>query len=221
MSLAKDARIEQKTKTCIAIPSGDMVHADAVACWLILQHYCLVKGIRHGLVNSKCSLVEVGRNNLVAAAKHIEATHILFLDSDMMVPPDTLERLLRHGKSIVGATYTKRRPPFDLTHRELDGGPGQIGASGIREVSRMPTGCLLIEMAIFEKLSKPYFPVKWSPEGECISEDNVFCDRARELGYGVWLDVDLSREVQHLGQYSYRLEDAVIAAPKLKLANYG
>lgn len=207
-------------KVCIAIPSPDMVHADAVSCWLMLQHYCLVKGIRHGIVNSKCSLVEVGRNNLVAASQQINATHMLFLDSDMMFPPDTLERLLAHGKEIVGATYTKRRGPFDLTHRELDGGPGQIGAPGLREISRIATGCLLIDLKVFDKLSKPYFPVKWSPEGECISEDNVFCDRAREAGYKVYLDVDLSHEVQHLGQYSYRLEDAVIPEPRIKLA-YG
>jgi hypothetical protein len=198
-----------------------MVHADAVACWLMLQHYCLVKGIRHGLVNSKCSLVEVGRNNLVAAAQQIEATHLLFLDSDMMVPPQTLERLMSHGKDIVGATYTKRRGPFDLTHRELDGSAGQIGQPGLREVSRIATGCLLINMKVFEKLTKPYFPVMWSPQGECISEDNVFCDRAREQGFGVWLDIDLSQEVQHLGQYSYRLEDAVIEKPRIKLVNYG
>lgn len=187
----------------------------------MLQHYCLLKGIRHGLVNSKCSLVEVGRNNIVAAAQQIEATHLLFLDSDMMIPPQTLERLMSHGKAIVGATYTKRRGPFDLTHRELDGGPGQLTGAALREVSRIATGCLLIDMKVFEKLTKPYFPVMWSPEGECISEDNVFCDRAREQGFSVWLDMDLSREVQHLGQYSYRLEDAVIAPPKLKLASYG
>lgn len=209
------------TKTCIGIPSNDMVHADAVACWLILQHYCLIKGLRHGIVNSKCSLIEVGRNNLVSAARQIEATHLLFLDSDMMVPPDTLARLLAHDKPIVGATYTKRRGPFDLTHRELNGGPGQIGKPGLREVSRMPTGCLLIDMSVFEKLSKPYFPVKWSEAGDCISEDNVFCDRAREAGFSVWLDMDLSREVQHLGQHGYRLEDAVVAPPQLKLVDYG
>lgn len=199
-----------------------MIHADAAACWLILQHYCLVKNIRHAIVNTKCSRsVDVGRNNGVAAAQQVNATHLLFLDSDMMVPPDTLDRLLKHGKPIVGATYPKRRLPFDLTHRELDGGPGVIGV-GVREISRLATGCMLIDMKVIEALQKPYFHALWNEgNAECISEDNVFCDKARKAGFGVWLDVDLSKEVKHLGQYPYSLDDAVIPEPKLKLANYG
>lgn len=208
----------KSSKTAIVIPSGDMVHADAAACWIIMQHYNLVRGIRHGIINTKCSLVEVGRNNGVAAAQQIQATHLLFLDSDIMCPPDTLERLLRHEKPVVGATYTKRRGPFDLTHRELDGSPGRIG-EGLREVSRLPTGCLLIDMKVFDALAKPYFHVRWKQDGSFISEDNVFCDKAREAGFTCWLDVELSRELQHLGQYGYRLEDAVLACPELKIVN--
>jgi hypothetical protein len=197
-------------KTCIVIPSEDMVHADAASCWLMLQHYCLVKDIRHALVNTKCSRsVDVGRNNGVSAALQVESTHLFFIDSDMMFPPDTLERLLKHDM------------PFDLTHRELDGGPGTILNQPLREISRLATGCMLIDMKVIAALKKPYFHALWN-EGtaECISEDNVFCDKARAAGFSVWLDEGLSKEIRHLGQNAYTLQDAVLPKPKLKLVDY-
>lgn len=209
------------TKTCIVIPSEDWVPADAASCWLIMQHYNLVHGIRHALVNTKCSRsVDVGRNNGVAAAQQVGATHLFFIDSDMMIPPDALARLLAHGKPIVGGTYTKRRLPYDLTHRELDGSPGRVKGEGLREISRLPTGCMLIDMKVIAAMKKPYFHALWNTDGSQISEDNVFCDKAREAGFSVWLDESLSQELQHLGQFGYTLADAVIAAPKLKLADY-
>ena len=105
----------------ICIPSGDMVHADFAAN---LAALCLDPGARTGVINCKSSLVAVARNQCVAAALHINATHVLFLDSDMVFPLDTLKRLLKHEKDIVGALYSRRRPPFDPTGLPFDGASG-------------------------------------------------------------------------------------------------
>jgi hypothetical protein len=50
------------------------------------------------------------RNHLADVAVNVidGASHILFLDSDMTFPPDTLQRLLDHKVPIVGADYVKR-----------------------------------------------------------------------------------------------------------------
>lgn len=185
-----------------------MIHADAASCWLMLQHYCLLHRIRHGIINSKTSIIEVGRNHLVSSASMIEATHLLFLDSDIMCPPDTLERLLGHGKDMVGATYVMRRAPYRLTHTNLDG-THTLSSDSLHEVKRLPTGCLLIDMKVFSTLGQPVFRVPWDEKGNYTSEDNDFCDRARLAGYSCWLDPKLSGELKHLGQYGYSVTDAV------------
>ncbi len=196
-----------KPKVLIAIPSQDFVPADAAFSWMVLQHYCLNQGIHHAIVNPKTSLIEVGRRNAVIAAHQVQATHLFFLDSDIQCPPDTIERLLAHQKDIAGASYVMRRPPFRLTHTNLD--ETHTLGKGLYEVMRLPTGCMLIDMRVFEKTGKPYFRVPWGNDGNYVSEDNDFCDRARERGCSIWLDADLTPELRHLGQYPYSTADAV------------
>ena len=47
-----------------------------------------------------------------------------------------------------------------------------------------------------------------------LSEDWAFCDRARKLGFKVWLDPSIF--INHVGEYSWNLADA-IRQPKVKI----
>ncbi|HUN98810.1 MAG TPA: glycosyltransferase family A protein, partial [Bradyrhizobium sp.] len=93
-------------RVAIAVPSGDMVHADFAMAYAQL---CMTSaGLPLQLVTVKSSIVAQARNNGVEHAKDFKADFIFFLDSDMVFPPTTLLHLLLHRKDIVGATYTKR-----------------------------------------------------------------------------------------------------------------
>jgi GT2 family glycosyltransferase len=184
----------------ICIPSGDMVHADFAAN---LAALCLDPGARIGLINNKGSLISVGRNNCVAAAQKINAAYAFFLDTDMVFPVDVLKRLLKHDKDIVGALYAARRPPFQSIGVPFE---GTAEVNGLRRMKTMPTGCLLIKMRVFEKLSKPWFSER--VEGEKIlGEDIHFCERAHAAGFEIWQDTALAREVGHIGEKVFRLAD--------------
>ncbi len=185
-------------KVAICFPSGDMVHADFA---LALAGLCnSTPPIETPIVNNKSSIVAIARNNGVKRAREMACDHILFLDSDMVFPRATLHRLLAHRKDIVGAIYTKRVPPYSLLGTALDGEP-TCDDEGLTEMKRLPTGCLLIRMAVFEALSEPYFRFLADEEsGEIIGEDYVFCDRAREAGFRIWCDAKLSLEIGHIGQ---------------------
>lgn len=182
----------------LAIPSGDMVHADFA---MRLATLCLNPGARAFVINAKSSLVMVGRNQCVEAARMAKATHILFLDSDIIFPADTLSRLLSHQKDIVGGLYVQRTPPhlplgitIENTHEAI--------TSGLRRMKQMPTGCLLIKLSIFDKLSKPWFNTKEVGE-KIMGEDFYFCERALQAGFEIWCDGNLSREIAHIGQKSF------------------
>ena len=184
----------------ICIPSGDMVHADFAAN---LAALCLNPGALAGVINCKSSIVSIGRNECVAAALHIKATHVLFLDSDMVFPLDTLKRLLAHDKDIVGALYSRRRPPFDPNGLPW---PGSAPTGGLQRMKNLPAGCLLIKTRVFEKIAKPWFSTR--NEGEnIVGEDICFCENATKAGFEIWQDITLSREVGHIGERIFKLGD--------------
>lgn len=196
-------------RVSIAVPSGDMVHADFARAYAEL---CMAaSGLPLQLITSKSSIVAEARNTGVDHAKKFDAHYLLFLDSDMLFPPTTLFRLLLHGKDIVGATYAKRIFPFEALGTSING-PSAVPTSDLVEMQRIPTGCLLIKMSVFEKLTRPYFRFEIDSQGAIVGEDYVFCDRAREAGFRIWCDVTISRELGHLGQKIHRLSHASFPA---------
>jgi len=194
----------QLPRVAIAVPSGDMVHADFTMAYAQL---CMASaGLQLHLITVKSSIVAQARNNGVELARKSGADFIFFLDSDMLFPPTALFRLLLHKKDIVGATYTRRVAPFQILGSSLAEQPTDLSGD-LLEMQRIPTGCLLIRMSVFDKLSKPYFRFESDANGDIVGEDYVFCDRAREAGYRIWCDAVMSREIGHIGQAVYRLPE--------------
>jgi len=192
-------------RVAIAVPSGDMVHADFAMAYAQL---CMASaGLPLQLITVKSSIVAQARNNGVEHARDFKADFIFFLDSDMLFPPTALFRLLLHGKDIVGATYTKRVAPFEILGTKLAEQPAVLSGD-LLEMQRIPTGCLLIKMAVFDKLSKPYFRFETDSHGAIIGEDYVFCDRAREAGFQIWCDAVMADLPGHNGQSVHRLPEA-------------
>ncbi len=183
----------------IGIPSGDMVHADFS---MSLATMCFNAGVRAFVVNAKSSLVMVGRNQIIEAAKLAKATHVLFLDSDITFPPHTLSRLLAHDKDIVGGMYVQRVPPHHPLGVTCEGQHVAI-TSGLCQMKIMPTGCLLIRLSVFDALPKPWFNTVAVGE-KIMGEDVYFCEHATGAGFQIWCDGDLSSEIAHLGQKAYR-----------------
>lgn len=207
-------------RVAICVPSGDMIHADFAMSLAALTYRAgpFIMGdqkfpaIQIAIVNTKGSLVVNNRNRLVKEAQGLGVEYVLFLDSDVIVPPWALRRLLDHDKDIVGATYIQREEPHRLLGKALDGRmldevvrDTQIDGETLMEVSALPGGCLLIKTSIFDELSKPYFQ---TPAHEATAahpewiegEDYFFCRKAREKGHSVWLDWGLSFSLGHIGQ---------------------
>ncbi|MFY9287118.1 MAG: hypothetical protein WAO98_01325, partial [Alphaproteobacteria bacterium] len=182
----------------ICIPSGDMVHADFA---MRLATLCLNPGARTCIINAKTSIVALGRNQCAEAAKLAGATHVLFLDSDMVFPLDTMARLLHHKKDIVGAVYSQRTAPFHPLGVTLDGAHKNVG-SGLHRMKVIPTGCLMVSMSVFDKLPKPWFSNRIEGE-KILGEDYHFCERASTVGFEIWCDGTLSSEIGHIGQTVY------------------
>lgn len=202
----------QERPVLIATLCNDTVHADFAQSLLYMCLHASSAQLYYGVNFTRTSLIEVGRNAAVDEALKSHATHILFVDSDMVFPPHTLTRLLSHNKPIVGATYCGRRSPRKLNHVNLNGSTALEHDSGVHEVMSLPGGMILIDTDVFRYWTRPWFHVFWETPTKYVSEDVQFCFEARDRNIKVWLDVDLSKQIHHCGLAHYSVEHAQFVA---------
>lgn len=196
----------------VGIPSDDSVKANFAMSMAAMTHYCGLAGIKLAIANQKGSVLPKNRNKLVETARELECSHLLQIDSDLTFPPAALHRLLMRGQPIVGCTYARRSRPHDNLAVPLNQ-QSVHNAAGLTAVDRLPTGLLLTELEVFTKIKQPWFrfPTLEAtpdlPAGRIDGEDYYFCDSAREAGYTVYLDVELSFEITHWGEAGWRIKE--------------
>lgn len=146
------------------------------------------------------------RNKIVYYMLQRDFTHLLFLDSDMWFPKKSLSKLLADDKDIVGGFYVRKRKgflpnAFTLNYRTPDGKYMTEVVTELKEVEAIGTGCLLVRREVFEKLGKPWFEYHSSTDDDChmVTEDLVFCEKAKEAGYQVWCDGTI--QCGHVGSF--------------------
>jgi glycosyltransferase involved in cell wall biosynthesis len=142
-----------------------------------------------------------------------DGDYLLFLDADMIHPPDMAHKLVAHGKDVVTAHYVSRRPPhFTVAMRKT--GPGhtdyqsvcRLGSEeGLMEIDAAGAGALLISRrclkAIRERIGDDWFKYQDGPEGlRSRSEDMWFFEQARAAGFQPYLDADI--KCKHLAQFA-------------------
>ena len=96
------------------------------------------------ILRRSCDIVR-NRTFLVKASIEKGATHLLFVDSDMIFPQDTIPRLLAHKKKIVGVKYKKREFPVEWLYKPV----GEESEKDIFTVKHVGTGLMLIDLSIF------------------------------------------------------------------------
>lgn len=159
------------------------------------------------------------RNTSVIATLNSGAEYLFCYDSDVVPPRDAILRLMTHKLPIISGMYCRRSPPHGLPVMIKDGRwitdftPGSLV-----EVDVVGAGCLLIHRSVFERLPPdPRRPEKrwfdWRvdckglilpngqplyQDGECLSEDFVFCQRIKQH-LGIKTYVDTSVRCKHIG----------------------
>lgn len=208
---------------CIAVPTHDMVPAKTMHSYGNLCAFTGATLVADGVADIVSrfyfgTYIDKSREELAAEALRNGCTHILYLDSDMTFPKDLLIRLLNHNLPIVGVNYSGRRIPAKFVAVKKIGGPGEgegercptfADSTGLEEVEGIGFGAVLIQTRVFQNLSRPFFHRKWDEEEQrWIGEDIYFCRLARENGYRVFVDHDLSKEIGHMGQLKFLVDHA-------------
>jgi hypothetical protein len=196
----------------ICVPTNGLVHALFTFCLINAIRYTEARGIPVVLDMDAGTVLSNQRQVLLNTAlfKH-DADHIMWFDSDMTFPEDTIIRLLEHKKKIVCATYSKRVPPFHPTafYNINPVEPVDTTKHGLEIVRYAGFGCLLMKTSALDNIEAPHFPLRWHEMSNTWhGEDMGFCDLMNDHGIKVYCDLDLSREIGHLGQQEFRVNQA-------------
>ena len=189
-------------KTLIAIPTSREIDIQCAASLIGMKR----KG-RIGVFAPQSYSIDASRNLIVEHALEIGYDYILWVDSDMILPKNTLLKLLTHNIDIVSGVYSYKLlhaencvakrfiPTEEDTYEDIP--LKEIRESEkLMEVDGIGFGCVLTKVDIFRHIEKPWF--KYEPD---MGEDIYFCRKAQKAGYKVYLDTSVL--CGHIGQVNY------------------
>lgn len=222
-----EERFDLRISVCI--PShGEWKATFGEAVTTMVANFCNAKyenGEKH--IDIACvsgSMLTEVRHRCVAEALKFEATHLLFLDCDMTFPPDLIQRFLNRHVPVVGANYVRRSLPTIPTAFKGGKAPeGMLytepGDTSLVEVQHIGTGCMFLDMRVFDYLELPFFKFEIAENKiGVIGEDVYFCRKLREAGFKIYCDQEVSQMVGHIGDivhtHAMALETRVHAEPE-------
>lgn len=172
--------------------------------------------------------VDEARNEIMKVwLQETDDDYLLMLDTDMVPPEDTIERLLAHDKDIVGGLCfvagvgSAVRPTLHVVREDKDGKPYidilyDYPRNQLVKVDATGAACILIKREVAEYMWEARgikHPMPWFAfgmhNGIKIGEDVSFCLTAAKCGFEVYVDTSL--EVPHMKMHAYGEKDYVIS----------
>lgn len=189
-------------KILLAIPCARYVEPETFA-----SIYELKKPCESELYIPNNYSIDVSRNQIADYALEKGHDYILWVDSDIIVPKDTLVKFLSHEKELIcGAcaykvigcknVVAKRfcgEKYKDVTIKELH------EHKGLMEVDAFGFGCVLTKTDVFKDVEKPYFKFN---NGK--GEDIYFCEQAHKK-YKLYLDTTVL--CGHKGSVNFNIKE--------------
>ncbi len=128
------------------------------------------------------------RNAAVKLLLESEATHLFFLDDDMIVKPNIVGLLLAADKPIVGALVHRNDGSPLVWERHFDGERPMYGhpATGVFPCYAVALGAMMIKREVFEEMREPWF--FFERNGRTM--DVNFCKEARAVDFLSWCSAD-------------------------------
>lgn len=162
----------------------------------------------------RSTYVHVGREAVLEEAiTKLGATHVLWLDTDMTFPQDMALRLAKHDQPIVACNCVMRDPRRIFTAKRA-GRRVQTDAhsTGLEPVDTVGMAVMMMRTSVVDDLPRPFFRHGVNDAGEDIGEDVMFCRALSASRHEIYIDHDLSKEIGHIGQHTFRPTDRAALA---------
>jgi hypothetical protein len=217
-----------KPSIFIAMPCYDSVKINTMLSVIKLVQQLGKSGIEVGIHTMKSPLIHQARNYLTSVFLTTEYQYMLFVDSDVEFEPEAVIRMMVAKKNIVCTPY--RVKSVD-TSKHIYGAiefkdPKNILilAEGFVEIEAGPTGLMLIDRKVFERIIKNHPELKITnkatpkaekshefyynffdfgfKDGYAMGEDVSFCRLARDNDFRIFANIESS--TTHHGSFAWK-----------------
>jgi FkbM family methyltransferase len=204
------AKKNMKTKSIlIAVPTNKYVETDTMKSIYDLD---IPEGYTTELQFFYGYQVDQIRNLIADWAKNYD--YLFSVDSDIVLPQDSLRKMINADKHLVSGLYIQRISNTHTLEVYKDNGIGgttnipyeEIQGRGLVQIAGCGFGCALIKGEVFRNMEYPHFVYKSALDHKnTISEDIYFCAKARSLGYELYADTSIICD--HIGNTKFRVGD--------------
>lgn len=146
--------------------------------------------------------------------------YLFCVDSDIVLPKDSLEKMLAADRDVISGLYIQRIPGeqnLEIYKANSQGGADRLTYSevvgkGILELGACGFGCVLIKSHVLRTMPYPHFVYRSAiNHADTFSEDIFFCIKAREAGFKIWADTSILCD--HIGSTKFRIDDQLSTVP--------
>lgn len=208
-------------KLVIGIPTTGLVSMGFAYSLCGLTSYIASRGlpsrrdetIEVSLDIQESSVIHTNREQIVSRCLEKEATHLLFLDHDMIFEPNILDVMAGRRQKVVVTNYPLKQPKLDFVAVDLNGRRINVteDKTGLQPIAYSGFGVSLFDLEVFKKTPQPWFMPEFVPSANMYTtEDNPCFQRIRDAGFDVYLDHDASKLITgHVGLkgYTWRNEE--------------
>ena len=216
-----------KPTVYIAMPCYDSVKINTMLSVIKLVQQLARSGIKVGINTMKSPLIHQARNYLTSVFLTTEYEYLLFIDSDVEFEPESVMRMLVAKKRIVCTPYRVKAEKLDkhiYTVEFKDPKNIPFLPGGLVEIEAGPTGLMLIERMVFERIIKNHPELKIKNEampnagkshefyynffdfgfndGYATGEDISFCRLAREIDFKIYANTESI--TSHHGSWAWK-----------------
>ena len=217
---------EIKPTVYIAMPCYDSVKINTMLSVIKLVEQFRYSGVKMGINTMKSPLIHQARNYLTSVFLTTEYQYLLFIDSDVEFEPDAVFRMLVAKKDIICTPYRVKSEQLDkhiYTVEFKDPKNIPFLPGGLVELEAGPTGLMLIDRRVFEKIIKnhPNLKIKnkATPTADkslefyynffdfgfdnhyATGEDISFCKLAKENDFKIYANTEST--TKHHGSYAW------------------
>jgi FkbM family methyltransferase len=199
----------QNKRILVALPTRKNIEPST---WLSIDRLIVPDGYEKTVETFYGYQVDQVRNLIAKYSIDLEYDYVLCVDSDIILPSDTLVKLLNAKKDVISGSYIQRKGDLHVVevyeHREhgavlnipyekmmmKDMAPFKVAGFGF--------GCVLVDTKVFKAMSWPWFEYRNAEKWEnTVSEDITFCMKAEEHGFELWCDPSI--RCPHVGETTY------------------
>ena len=216
-----------KPSLFIAMPCYDSVKINTMLSVVKLIQQLGKSGIQVGIHTMKSPLIHQARNYLTSVFLTTEYQYMLFVDSDVEFEPEAVMRMMVAKKNIVCTPYRVKSAEIDkhiYTVEFKDPKNILVLAEGLVEIEAGPTGLMLIDRKVFEKIIENRTDLKiinkatpnagkshefyynffdfGFKKGYAMGEDVSFCKLARDNDFKIYANIESS--TTHHGGYGWK-----------------